>query len=151
MKQARKYTSMVSHEMRTPIFYTIFFAQRVQTFIKSVKGFKAESAMRQVELILCTLHHLSSFVDDLLDFQQIKDGVFTLVPKPFDPSKMFEMVCNMFTPQSEGKQVQITWATICQKTMLLPQRLIGDERRLFQVLINLVKIALNFATRAGKI
>lgn len=135
--------------MRTPIFYILFFAKRIQAFIKNLKGNKAENATRHVELILCTIHLLSSFVDDLLDFQQIKDGVFTLTPKPFEPVKTFQLVCGMFAPQAEGKQVQILWKSDEQYT--LPHKINGDERRLLQVLINLVKISLHYAKSGGAI
>ena len=86
MKQARKFTSMVGQEMRTPLYYIIFFAQRVKKFLQSLEGEKAEGAKRQIEMVLCALHHLSSFVDDLRDFQQIKEGVFALVQTSFNPA-----------------------------------------------------------------
>ena len=111
MKQARKFTSMVGHEMRTPLYYIIFFAQRIQTFLQRLEGKKAEGAKRQIELVRCALHHLSSFVDDLLDFQQIQDGVFALVQTSFNPTECLDMVCNLFAPKAEGKQIKIDWTT----------------------------------------
>ena len=41
---------------------------------------------------------MQTFVDDLLDLKQIKDGVFSLVTEVFDPNDVLEMVCDIFSP-----------------------------------------------------
>ena len=69
----------------------------------------------------------------------MKEGVLTLVQEVFDPNEVFELVCNIFSPQAESKAVKISWVPLKK----LP-RLIGDKRRLLQVLINLLKNALKF-------
>ena len=45
---------------------------------------------------------MKSFVNDLLDLQQIKDGMFALVLQPFSLTKTLNMVCRMFTPTAEA-------------------------------------------------
>ena len=146
--------------MLTPLNMIIFFVERVSFFINglsSVSGSKKDNAIGQIELILCQLLHMKSFVNDLLDLQQIKDGMFSLVQKPFDPNTTLDMVCRMFTPTAEAANVFISWHSVRQLQDLsdtkmtsvanfLPDQLVGDERRLMQVLTNLVKNAIKFTS-----
>ena len=63
-----------------------------------MEGTKKESALKQIDLILSQMHFMQGYVNDLLDLQQIKDGVFTLSPALFNPTKTFNMVCSLFAP-----------------------------------------------------
>jgi len=52
---------------------------------------------------------MQSFVRDLLDVRQLKDGVFSLQKNLFNPNEIFDLVCNIFNPQAHLKQVQVSW------------------------------------------
>ena len=41
---------------------------------------------------------LQSFVEDLLDLRQLKDGVFTLTNALFDPNETFQVLIETFLP-----------------------------------------------------
>ena len=41
---------------------------------------------------------MQTFVDDLLDLQQIKNGVFKLMDGVFDPNEILDLICTIFTP-----------------------------------------------------
>jgi signal transduction histidine kinase len=41
---------------------------------------------------------METFVNDLLDLQQIKNGVFKLVDEVFDPNDVLELICDIFSP-----------------------------------------------------
>ena len=71
----------------------------------------------------------------------MKEGVLSLANEIFDPNEVFELACNIFIPQASSKQVHINWVAYDK----LP-RLIGDKRRLLQVLINLLKNSLKFTS-----
>ena len=78
-------------------------------------------------------------MDDLLDLSQIKSGVFNLVKEPIDIVSIIESVCSIFRPQVASKKLLIEAIFDCQ----IPT-LVGDSRRLKQVLLNLVKNAIKF-------
>ena len=59
--------------------------------------------------MLSQLYFLQSFVEDLLDLRQIKDGVFTLNQEPFDPNETFELICSTFEPQALARQIKIEY------------------------------------------
>ena len=53
------------------------------------------------------LNLLQSFVEDLLDLRQLKDGVFALSPKPFDPNEVIKLICQIFDHQAQSKGIRI--------------------------------------------
>ena len=71
----------------------------------------------------------------------MRDGVFTLVQEPFNPLEVIELVFSVFKPQADAKNIKLETYSLPQSHM---PKLIGDERRFKQILINLVKNALKF-------
>lgn len=147
------------HELRAPLASVLFFIKQVQAFLASLQL----SVTLQVELkkqkncLAITTRQIilmQTFVDDLLDFRQIKDGVFTLAKKAFCPAESFQLVCDVFRPQTKIKRVKIGWkvmqASLMSQAPKSMPKLVGDERRLLQVLINLVRNAIKF-TNSGRI
>ena len=53
------------------------------------------------------LNLLQSFVEDLLDLRQLKDGVFALSPEPFDPNEVIKLICQIFDHQAQSKGIRI--------------------------------------------
>ena len=102
---------------------------------------------------------LKAFVGDLLDLQQIKFGRIEFQNAVFSPVALLQNIYEIFAPQANTRQIKLTvrigntnveqlgapW-----NEQLMP-RLIGDERRLKQVIINLVRNAIKFTKACGEI
>ena len=43
---------------------------------------------------------METFVDDLLDLAQLREGVFSLVQEPFDQEDVVNFILNMFAPKA---------------------------------------------------
>ena len=51
---------------------------------------------------------MQSFVEDLLDVRQFKEGVFELEKKAFDPNETLTLIGDIFRAQAELKGLSIT-------------------------------------------
>ena len=72
---------------------------------------------------------METFVDDLLDLTQMKAGVFSLVPAPFDQEEVFNFILSMFEPRAQAKGIKILKKNMQETANEQPIKLIGDERR----------------------
>ena len=71
---------MVSQSMSTPLYLVIFFIGQIKNYITSLElaNKKWNTALHYIEITQSQIHLTQSYMNDLLDFQQIKDGVFKL-------------------------------------------------------------------------
>ena len=51
---------------------------------------------RYLNLVMNQLNFMLSFVDDLLDYKQLKDGVFSLSATAFNPKEVIELIHDIF-------------------------------------------------------
>ena len=104
-----------------------------------------------------------SFVSDLLDMRMFDEGFFEGEDILFCPTQSFEIIKEIFSCQSSQQKTSIMiffldkleWSDISKdlvvdKKIVLPN-LLGDQRRLQQILINLVKNSLKFSKDKGYI
>ena len=59
--------------------------------------------------MMSQLEFLQSFVEDLLDLRQIRDGDFSLMIDIFDPKEVIKMICLIFGPQTASKGIEISY------------------------------------------
>ena len=62
------------------------------------------------KLIYAQANLMQTFVDDMLDLIKIKNGVFKLENKIFDPLEALELVCDTFAPQVNALGVQLSFS-----------------------------------------
>lgn len=112
---------------------------------------------------------LLNYVNDLLDMDQIKKGVYTKILKNFDPNEVIMVTSEMFKDQCKSKRIKLviqskgvrksnlnlietvtTYPSESNDSNGLPY-LRGDMRRFQQVLINLIKNSLKFSNKRGSI
>lgn len=88
-------------------------------------------------------HHLLQLTDDALDVASIEANQLQRVMSPFSLEALFDELHALLIPVAQAKCVALHWSS-----GLPPgQVLLGDVRRLRQILLNLLGNALKFTTR----
>jgi len=133
-----------SHELRTPLNAIIGFSELMS---RELLGKLGNALYKDYARdIHASGTHLLELVDDLLDLARIEAGVDDVKADPIDLVALAEEVMNILSVLAE--QHDVTMRLECQKK--LPQ-LLGDERKIRQVLINLVNNAIKFNVEKGRI
>ncbi|HEY0864267.1 MAG TPA: ATP-binding protein [Lacunisphaera sp.] len=127
----------VSHEIRNPMNGVIGIAENFRT-----EGLDLESR-RKFSLLRQCASHLSSLLEDILDFSKVQAGAIELDPKPFDLVDLVDSVGAITRPDSEKYGIPVELAV----SPAVPRELVGDARRIRQILINFVSNALKFSGR----
>ena len=99
--------------MRAPLDSTPFFVKQIINFLKclrSIAGFEKvlpglEQSIKDLHLVKVQLKLMKTFLRDLLDARNLKEGHFTLKETVFDPNKTFTFVCNMLEKKAKSRGV----------------------------------------------
>ena len=135
------FLSNMSHEMRTPLNAIIGMTQ----IGKSSDGIeKRDYAFSKIE---GASNHLLGVINDILDMSRIEAGQFDLTPVEFDFEKMIQKARHL-TGFSIDEKKQKLGVYIDSD---IPQFLSGDEKRLIQVITNLLTNAIKFTPEHGSI
>ena len=136
-----RYITSISHELRTPLNSILGYAQLLEE----------DEAMpphrrQAVSVIRRGGDHLLSLIEGTLDLARIESGKLTLDPQPMRLREGMAELARMFELQAAGKGV----AFVFEGGESLPEVVRADERRLRQILINLLGNAVKF-TRIGQV
>jgi signal transduction histidine kinase/CheY-like chemotaxis protein/purine-cytosine permease-like protein len=132
-----RFLSNMSHEIRTPLNSIIGYA-----YILQKDPAIPEHRRQAVDIVKRSGEHLSSLIEDILDIARIEACKFELNKDDIDFPRFIEHILSIFKPQAEAKGL----AFCCQITNTLPRRVRGDEKRVGQILINLIGNAIKFTT-----
>ncbi|WP_095095233.1 ATP-binding protein [Pseudomonas sp. Irchel 3A5] len=136
-----RYVTGLSHELRTPLNSILGFTQILQRD-------PATPAHQQDPLatILRSSSHLLSLIDGLLDVAKIEAGKLRLEPSEILFQEFLHDLEQMFAPTAREKG--LTFRLDVEGRM--PAVVRGDEKRVRQILINLLGNAVNF-TDSGEV
>ena len=137
-----QFLANMSHELRTPLNAILGYTELV------LDGIYGEPPAKMGE-VLTRVHsngrHLLSLINDVLDLSKIEAGQLTLSLSDYSIQDMVQSVATIVEPLAAAKKLALEIAIAPD---LPPGR--GDERRLSQVLLNLVGNAVKF-TDSGKV
>jgi signal transduction histidine kinase len=135
-----QFLSNMSHELRTPLNAVIGYADWLD---RRDLGDKEREAVRTIR---SSGEHLLAVITDILDISKIEAGKLELLPAPFDLHGCVADVGHMFRLKAAdaGLEFEVEVAPD------VPPRIVADQKRLRQVLINLLGNAVKF-TRSGRV
>lgn len=136
-----RYISTISHELRTPLNSILGYAQLLQEDT-GVAPHRAQA----IRVIHRGGEHLLSLIEGTLDIARIESGKLALDVKPMAFADALAEVASMFELQAAAKGLRFAF----EPQGSLPQAVRADEKRLRQILINLLGNAVKF-TRVGQV
>jgi signal transduction histidine kinase/CheY-like chemotaxis protein/purine-cytosine permease-like protein len=136
-----RYISTISHELRTPLNSILGYAQLLQED-SDIAPHRAQA----IRVIHRGGEHLLSLIEGTLDIARIESGKLALEVKPMAFADAMHEVASMFELQAAAKGLRFVFETGTR----LPDAVRADDKRLRQILINLLGNAVKF-TRQGEV
>jgi signal transduction histidine kinase/CheY-like chemotaxis protein/purine-cytosine permease-like protein len=135
-----RYVTAISHELRTPLNSILGYAQILD-------GDEAipENRRQAIRVIRRSGDHLLSLIEGTLDLARIEGGKLTLEIRPLDFPEFVQQIVGMFEPQARNKGIGFTFESLGT----LPEVVRADERRLRQILLNIIGNAVKFTQRGS--
>jgi signal transduction histidine kinase len=133
----------MSHELRTPLNAIIGFSDML------AMGLTGELHAQQLEyarIINQSGQHLLEIVNDLLDLAKIDAGKFPLEADETEPCQLANACFEIVREAAQAKAVQLSLE--CEAGLPV---VVADERRLKQVLLNLLTNSIKFTGSGGSV
>ncbi|MCP4422588.1 MAG: response regulator [Chloroflexi bacterium] len=135
------FLSSMSHELRTPLNGILGFSH-ILLHDSTISPKQAAS----LDVIKRSGNHLLTLIEDLLDISKIEAGKVEIDPHEFNLPALLHEVVSLMRLQAEEKGLSFLY----KPDVALPQNIYSDEKRLRQILFNLLDNAIKF-THEGSV
>jgi signal transduction histidine kinase/CheY-like chemotaxis protein len=133
------FLATMSHEIRTPMNAIIGMTEMLS------RTEPTEEQRKYVDDIKNASHSLLSIINDILDFSKIEAGKLDITYEGFNLLAMLDRLNSMFSLMYRNKGLSFSY----EAAEGLPELIIGDEKRLQQILTNLLSNALKYTNEGG--
>jgi signal transduction histidine kinase len=141
-KHKSQFLANMSHELRTPLNAILGYTELIQD---RIYGEVPEKMQEVLERVQKSGQHLLGLINDVLDLSKIEAGQLTLSLTDYSMKEVVQSVLTAAEPLAAEKHLALKVVI----ASALPQGK-GDERRITQVLLNLVGNAIKF-TEVGEV
>ncbi|EIJ42102.1 PAS domain S-box [Beggiatoa alba B18LD] len=138
-----EFLANMSHELRTPLNSILGLTESLQ---EGIFGVLNEKQLRYLQVINNSGQHLLSLINDILDLSKIETGLFELQFDNVSIDNICQLSLQLIRQQAHKKQLQINYYRDPKARFVY-----ADERRIKQMLINLLTNAVKFTEKGGKI
>jgi len=129
-----EFLANMSHELRTPLNGILGFAQILQ------RTRDLNERRENIDLIYQSGSHLLLLINDILDLSKIEARKLELYPQDFHLRSFLAGIAEMIRVRAQQKAIEFRYFP----SPNLPEGIIADEKRLRQVLLNLLGNAVKF-------
>ncbi len=136
-----EFLANMSHELRTPLNGVLGYAQ----ILKTDKTLSRDHQESLNNIQQCG-KHLLMLIEDVLDLSKIEAKKMELYPTELNLTNFLKNIADLFQMRSSQKDIEFSYEQVSP----LPQSVYFDEKRLRQILINLLGNAVKF-TNSGRV
>ncbi|MDO9051255.1 MAG: ATP-binding protein [Methylotenera sp.] len=137
-----RYITGISHELRTPLNSILGYAQLLDNDLSI-----PDSRLQAIRVIRRSGEHLLSLIEGTLDIARIESGKLTFDIKPIRFPEYIKQIVSMFELQARNKGISFSYVVSGE----LPRMVRADQKRLSQILINVLGNAIKFTQNGGVI
>jgi len=136
-----EFLSNMSHELRTPLNAILGFSKLLR-YQKNI----TDAQKDQLTTVYQCGEHLLSLINDILDLSKIEAHKLELTIGEVNLPVVLQTIFNINKVKADEKDIEY----VLEKNASLPNYVIGDERKIKQIMLNLINNAIKF-TDEGKI
>jgi PAS domain S-box-containing protein len=138
-----EFLAAMSHELRTPLNAIIGFAEAMEL---QVFGELGPRYIAYAHDIRGAGQHLLGLINDVLDVSVIESGEIQMHREPLVVARLVDAARALITLRAEAKSIDLSDARV-----ETGQLVFADERRVMQILVNLLTNAVKFTPEGGRI
>ncbi|MEZ2301276.1 MAG: AAA family ATPase [Microcoleus sp.] len=135
-----EFLANMSHELRTPLNGILGYAQIFQR-----DKHLTEQQQDGIRIIHRCGEHLLALIEDILDLSKIEARKMELKPKEFNLSEFIQGITAICRIRASQKNLAFN----CEYLSVIPRAIAADEKKLRQILINLIGNAVKFTEVGG--
>lgn len=135
------FLATMSHELRTPLNSIIGFTS---ILLQGLAGPLNAEQSKQLGMVRGSARHLLELINDVLDISKIEAGQLDIQSEPFDLPSTISRATALMQPMVIKKGLTLV-------SVISPElgQMQGDQRRVEQILINLLNNAVKFTDHGG--
>ncbi len=131
----------MSHEIRTPMNGILGFADLLK-----VPGLNGNQQQKYIKIIEKSGIRMLNIINDIINISKIESGQMEVLLEQSNVNEQLEYIYTFFKPETEKKQIQLSY----KKALPFDEAFITTDReKLFAILTNLVKNAINHTEKGG--
>ena len=138
------FLATMSHELRTPLNAILGYASLL---LDGLAGQLAPAQRDFIDRTRASGRHLLGLVEEVLDIAKVEAGQMRVEVGPVSTSRVINAAVALVRPQAASAGVDVD-ASQCVAVI---GELTGDERRVRQILLNLLANAVKFTRSAGRV
>ncbi len=135
-----EFLANMSHELRTPLNAILGYAQILKAH-DSLTHHQREG----LSIIESSGEHLLTLINDILDLSKIEAGRLDLDQTSFELVPLLQRLTATVAVRAKAKDISFSFEIVGE----IPRFVSGDERKLRQILINLLGNAIKFTDKGG--
>lgn len=140
-KRKDEFLAMLAHELRNPLAPISAAAQLLK-----LQHANHPRIAKTSEIIARQVEHMTGLVNDLLDVSRVTRGLVVLVEEPQDIRQVIDSAVEQAAPLIESRGHALTLDLPRE-----PAGVLGDHKRLVQIIVNLLNNAAKYTPEGGAI